>query len=53
MRPIIVILQVFMIVFKELNKMSKKDIVKKYYFKGDLHFNKVSNKFIYKNLVKN
>ena len=26
---------------------------KKYYFKGDLHFNKESNKFIYKNLVKN
>lgn len=32
--------------------MSKKDIINKYYFKGDLHFNKEGNKFIYKNLIK-
>ena len=38
--------------FKEQSKMSKKDIINKYYFKGDLHFNEEGNKFIYKNFIK-
>ena len=38
--------------FKEQNKMSKKDIINRYYFKGDLHFNEEGNKFIYQNFIK-
>jgi len=38
--------------FKEQSKMSKKDIINKYYFKGDLHFNEEGNKFIYQNFIK-
>ena len=39
--------------FEEINKSNKKDVISKYYIKGDVHFNSLGNEKLYKNFVNN
>ena len=39
--------------FKQVNETSKKAVIRKFYFKGDSHFNQNGHRFIFEELIKN
>ncbi len=45
-------INLFPIFFKEKNKLSDMDIIKKYYLKNDVHFNELGNKKIFNELLR-
>lgn len=39
--------------YSEIIKRGKDDVINKYYFKGDIHFNEKGHKFVYESFIKN
>ena len=37
--------------YNELKNLEKINLINKYYFKGDVHFNMQGNRFVYKNFI--